>query len=387
MTTSATDRRPGVEPSEFRDIVGRFASGVTVITTHHFGERRGTTASAFTSLSLEPPMVIVCLNKASATGRAVAETRRFAVNILGEDQVNEAMAFAGRAPDKFAGVAVREAEHGIPVLSGALATLECDVAELATGGTHYVFFGTVERACAGAGAPLAYFRGKFGRLELTQDEGAVAALRARVVSRDIAVGTPLQLDDLAEQIGSLRGPVYHALSRLTGEGLVTRNADGAFVVAPLTLEGVRDAWRTRCAIELGAAALTVGRLSVAALADLSERAAAADPPPEPGFTLDAWLPAYGAFHERIVELAGSSSLLDAYRRIDAPAAILSVTRREMESRGLDREQCVTAHRHMLELVAAYRAGDLTAATAAITRHDRFSEEVAVRFMDRQGGSI
>src|SRR5258707_14921841 len=95
-------------PEEFRDVIGHFASGVTVITAMHDGERRGTTASAVSSLSLEPPMVLICLNKASATARAVAAARRFAVNILGEDQAEEAMRFAKRADagDKFAGIAV-----------------------------------------------------------------------------------------------------------------------------------------------------------------------------------------------------------------------------------------------------------------------------------------
>src|SRR6202041_1770719 len=108
-------------------VIGHFASGVTVITAMHDGERRGTTASAVSSLSLEPPMVLICLNRSSATARAVAAARRFAVNILGEDQAEEAMRFAKRADagDKFAGIAVSTGDRGEPLLTNALATLEC----------------------------------------------------------------------------------------------------------------------------------------------------------------------------------------------------------------------------------------------------------------------
>src|ERR1700722_19335955 len=89
-------------PEEFRDIIGSFASGVTVITSTLAGQPKGTTASAVSSLSLDPPMVLVCLNKTSSTGQAVVSSGRFAVNILGEDQASEAMAFARKEGDKFA---------------------------------------------------------------------------------------------------------------------------------------------------------------------------------------------------------------------------------------------------------------------------------------------
>jgi DNA-binding GntR family transcriptional regulator len=180
--------------------------------------------------------------------------------------------------------------------------------------------------------------------------------------------------------------VYHALTRLTGEGMVTRNAQGAFLIRPLTLQQVREAWKARCAIELGVAALSVGKVSdadVIKLRRLSEGAR----PVDLNFSLDAWLPSYNAFHEGVVALAQSDALTEAYRRVNAPAAILSVTQKQMELQGLDRLQCATAYQHTRELAAAYEAGDLAAACDAIIRHDAFSTEVAVRFMDTQGGSI
>ena len=153
-------------PDEFREVIGHFATGVTVITTTEDGRPLGTTASAVTSLSLEPPMILVCLNKESATGRAMAASGRFAVNILGEHQSDLAVRFAAKGGDKFDGVATTSGEWNEPLLSEALATLECTVVERTTGGTHVVFFGQVETASARPGAPLAYYRGQFGRLQL-----------------------------------------------------------------------------------------------------------------------------------------------------------------------------------------------------------------------------
>src|SRR4029079_18526366 len=110
---------------EFRDVISHFASGVTVITALHDGRSYGTTASAVTSLSLEPPMLLICMNKQSETGRAVALSKRFGVNILGADQADLAERFAQKGGDKFAGVAVTPGKWGEPLFDDALATLEC----------------------------------------------------------------------------------------------------------------------------------------------------------------------------------------------------------------------------------------------------------------------
>jgi flavin reductase (DIM6/NTAB) family NADH-FMN oxidoreductase RutF len=159
---STTDR---LTSEAFRDIIGRFASGVTVITVQHEDSRFGTTASAVSSLSLEPAMLLVCLNRTSSTRQAIAAAGHFAVNILAEGQAAEAMRFAGKG-DRFAGVDVLEGTTGEPLLADALAHLECRVVEEVTGGTHSVFLAEVEHAAGRQGAPLAYFRGRFGRLEL-----------------------------------------------------------------------------------------------------------------------------------------------------------------------------------------------------------------------------
>jgi flavin reductase (DIM6/NTAB) family NADH-FMN oxidoreductase RutF len=164
------DSPQALQPEAFRHVIGHFASGVTVITTRDAQAPLGTTASALSSLSLEPPTLLVCMNTASATGRAVAASGLFAVNILSEDQAEVALTFARKGGDKFRSVSWSTGGTGMPLLDGALATLECRVVDQACGGTHVVFIARVERAVAHPGAPLAYFRGRFVRLSLAPDK-------------------------------------------------------------------------------------------------------------------------------------------------------------------------------------------------------------------------
>jgi hypothetical protein len=224
-------------------------------------------------------MLLVCLNRSSSTQQAIAAAGHFAVNILAEGQAAEAMRFASKG-DKFAGVDVIEGVTGEPLLADALANLECRVVEEVTGGTHSVFLAEVEHATGRHGSPLAYFRGEFGRLELAQDDDAFRDIRARVMSRELPVGEPLGLDEVAELVGVPRGSAYHALTKLSGEGLVSRAADGRFVVTPLTAAAVQDGLEARRAIELGVAAATVGQLSEGQLLEL--RAAVESTRPAPG---------------------------------------------------------------------------------------------------------
>jgi flavin reductase (DIM6/NTAB) family NADH-FMN oxidoreductase RutF len=155
-------QRPAAD--EFREVMGHFSTGVTVVTAVHDGERFGTTASAVCSLSLEPPMLLVCMNETSHTGQAIEADGRFAVNILSASQPELAKRFA-RKGGGFEDVPVEPGSWGEPLLREALAALECRVTEEVTGGTHTVFIAKVGRATVRRGlAPLAYFRGEFHAL-------------------------------------------------------------------------------------------------------------------------------------------------------------------------------------------------------------------------------
>lgn len=155
-----------VDRELFRSVMGHFASGVTIITARHEGIDYGLTASAVTSLSLDPPMLLICVNKTSHTRDAIAQSQVFSVNILRENQSALARQFASSRPDKFDGMNISYGELGAPRLGDALATIECHVVEKVTGGTHSVFLAEVHSAQAAEGMPLTYFRGRMGRFEL-----------------------------------------------------------------------------------------------------------------------------------------------------------------------------------------------------------------------------
>lgn len=177
----AESGRPVAEPVGacdqrlYREVVGHFATGVAVITAKHDGVDFGMTASALASLSVEPPTLLVCLSRESVTHSAIHSAGAFGVNILTESQGDIATRFAGTdRAQKFDELRVRHGELGQPLLLDALARLECRVAEPVTGGTHTIFLGTVQNAEADEGAPLTYFRGRFGRF-LDPHEPATAA--------------------------------------------------------------------------------------------------------------------------------------------------------------------------------------------------------------------
>jgi flavin reductase (DIM6/NTAB) family NADH-FMN oxidoreductase RutF len=155
---------PACDEAVFREVVGHFATGVAVITARRDGTDFGLTASAVASLSLEPPMLLACLNRSSVTHGALQAAGAYGVNVLTDEQAEIAIRFAGTdRKSKFSGLRVHYGPLGQPLLTDALARLECRVTETVSGGTHTVFLGTVAHAEAAPGSPLTYFRGRFGR--------------------------------------------------------------------------------------------------------------------------------------------------------------------------------------------------------------------------------
>jgi 3-hydroxy-9,10-secoandrosta-1,3,5(10)-triene-9,17-dione monooxygenase reductase component len=169
--TDTTDLRPAdvPHPAHFRDAISRFATGVTVITTNRPDGPAGMTASAVSSLSLDPLMLLVCISNRLPTHDALLESRRFAVNVLGEDDEALARRFATPSPDKFSGLDIDNAA-GVPVLSTAIAHFVCDVHERLPGGDHSIFIGRV-RHCdfVPHRRPLLYFGSSFGWLRAGKD--------------------------------------------------------------------------------------------------------------------------------------------------------------------------------------------------------------------------
>jgi flavin reductase (DIM6/NTAB) family NADH-FMN oxidoreductase RutF len=155
-----------VGKDEFRTALGHFASGVTVVTTSgKDGSVRGMTVSAFSSLSLDPPLVLICVeNRTSIYEHLNEEGGFFAVNILAEDQELVSRRFATKDTDRFDGIGYTTGATGSPILTGALAFVECRVVNAYPGGDHTIFVGEVEAMGATEGKPLAYFRGGYSKL-------------------------------------------------------------------------------------------------------------------------------------------------------------------------------------------------------------------------------
>lgn len=156
-----------INKDEFRRALSRFASGVGIITTRDAGGRlHGITVSAFCSVSLEPPLILVCIEKNTGSHYAFLESAAFVVNILAANQRQLSDRFAARIPDKFAGVEYRAGIADLPVLLGALANLECVLVNHFDAGDHTIFVGRIEKSfVADAGEPLVYFHGSYRELE------------------------------------------------------------------------------------------------------------------------------------------------------------------------------------------------------------------------------
>ena len=161
--------RMALDVNQFRAVMGCLAAGVTVVTTvDRQGEPRGLTATAACSVSLSPPLVLVCIDQVAECFEAFREARAFAVNLLREDQESLSRQFATKDARKFEGIAHRPGVTGVPILSGALAHLECLLTAQYPAGDHTIFVGeAVESAMVPSdedGSPLVHFRGGYARL-------------------------------------------------------------------------------------------------------------------------------------------------------------------------------------------------------------------------------
>jgi flavin reductase (DIM6/NTAB) family NADH-FMN oxidoreductase RutF len=154
-----------IEQTEFRQTLGRFATGVTIITTQHLGQLHGTTVSSFCSLSLEPPLILVCIDLNATIHDLIIESEIFGVNILAEHAETLSRHFARRIPDKFSNISYNLGQLGVPLLEDALASLECRVAARYPGGDHSIFIGEVVALNTQSHTqPLLFYRSKYGRL-------------------------------------------------------------------------------------------------------------------------------------------------------------------------------------------------------------------------------
>ncbi|MFF2505472.1 flavin reductase family protein [Streptomyces sp. NPDC058067] len=153
-----------LNPTEFREVMGHFASGITVVAglDPDAGEPVGLACQSFASLSLEPPLVLLCVGKASTSWPKVRRAGRFGVSILADDQRDVCAAVGRKGPDKFAGVDWELSENGAVRIGGALATIDCELYAVHEGGDHWIVTARVLALTARpSGSPLLYFRSAY----------------------------------------------------------------------------------------------------------------------------------------------------------------------------------------------------------------------------------
>lgn len=153
-----------VDGAELRRVAGAFATGVTVVAARHEGLPCGLTVNSFASVSLDPPLVLVCLSRAARAYRCIRSAGGFAVNVLADDQEHLARLFASLDDDKFAAVEHRPSPRGHPLIAGACAWLECEIVASHDGGTHTIHVGRVTAMETTSRAPLVFHRGRYARL-------------------------------------------------------------------------------------------------------------------------------------------------------------------------------------------------------------------------------
>lgn len=156
------DKQRILDDRTFRNIVGNFTTGVTVITTKDGNKPVGFTANSFTSLSLNPKLVLFCLDKKASSYQTFMEAEHFAINILASDQIDISKQFATSGIDRFQGIVYKEAVTGSPILKGVLAYIDCKLDKRVDGGDHTIFIGEV---LAGdedlSKQPLIFYQGKY----------------------------------------------------------------------------------------------------------------------------------------------------------------------------------------------------------------------------------
>jgi len=155
---------------KFRDVLGRFCTGVTVVTSMSSGRPVGMTCQSFSSVSLDPPLVLFCPAKSSRAWPQIQRAGFFCVNLLSHDQLDLSNGFAAKGTDKFAGVSWRPSATGAPLLDGVLGWVDCTIYAVHEAGDHYVVIGRVmDLGVEDAPHPLLFYRGRYARTEAEQD--------------------------------------------------------------------------------------------------------------------------------------------------------------------------------------------------------------------------
>lgn len=289
---------PTLDARAFRRCLGQFATGIVIATTEVGNVRVGVTANSFTSVSLDPPLVLWAIGKKSRSFQTFSECEQFAVNVLAADQIELSRQFSGSSDDKFAGTALVEGKSKMPLIDGALAHLECNVENRIDTGDHMVMIGRVLNYMNYKGDPLLFSQGKYGiaeehpsikrsilddqpgenptfwgddlislifeahyRLSAEFDHSRallnITAPAARILAALYSDG-PMSFDRLVRMtfLGELNAE--DILSSMTARGLLTRSSEGEFALTASgrrIREENRNSWNAFCLSETQSIAL------------------------------------------------------------------------------------------------------------------------------------
>ncbi len=159
-----SDAPPAFDDARYRQVLGHFPTGVTVITAAGDGHPAGLAVGSFASVSLDPPLVGFFANRASSSWPRIEASGSFCVNILADDQEEVCRRFASKGDDKFAGLGWHKARSGAPILAGVLAWIDCDIESVTAAGDHVCVLGRIREMDIGhEGGPLIFYRGGYGR--------------------------------------------------------------------------------------------------------------------------------------------------------------------------------------------------------------------------------
>lgn len=369
-----------VDNDRFRSVVGHFASGVTVITTKVDGELFGTTASAVSSLSMDPPMMLICLNRSSQTHGAVKAAGAFAINILAADQDGLAYKFAKKGTDKFLGVDTDEVE-GMPTLRGALATLVCRTVEETSGGTHTVFLAEVLEADSSDAEPLAYYRGKFGRFNPDAETSAYQKVRDWVLTRRDLRNTSVEIDSLVHELGIPRDQLSRAVVKLAADRLVMVGMPGSFTVLPITSELMLGCLDGRAAIQCGVLHTSMDSMNeevVSEIRGIFDQMASAKN--SHSTQMATFFELNSQLQNLVIGLSGSYELVQAFNRMGLGAVWT-------ETVPADAWADIFDDTYQRRFVEALENRDVTAACAAVQNHAETTKKLASKMIDSHGGEV
>ncbi|HTK36369.1 MAG TPA: flavin reductase family protein [Caulobacteraceae bacterium] len=162
MSRGATNAAAAIDPTALRHAFGTFVTGVTIVTTYDdLGRPRGMTANSFTSVSLDPPLVLICVNSSAASYEAFAKASCFAVNVLHEGQVEASGIFASKSSEKFQSVDHAVVHTGAPIIRDSLTWFDCSIFDRVYAGDHMVLIGKVEAFATSAASPLGFCLGRY----------------------------------------------------------------------------------------------------------------------------------------------------------------------------------------------------------------------------------